>query len=91
MQKNRRFFLKNFFSSLFLLNIFLVIPYNKIQFQIKKFKKKKDKNLIWYLDESDYRGLSAVPQGTPIKRRIKIPSKFFLLGHATDKKAFPLR
>ena len=53
MLKNRRFFLKNFFSGLFLINIFLIIPYNKIQSQIKKLKKKKDKDLIWYLDESD--------------------------------------
>ncbi len=50
MKKNRRLFFKNFFSSLFLINLLFLTPFNKIQSQIKKIK---NKNLIWYLDEND--------------------------------------
>ena len=53
MQKNRRFFFKKFFSGLFLINLLFVIPFNKIQFQIKRLKKVKNEDLIWYLDEND--------------------------------------
>ena len=53
MKKNRRSFLKNIFSSLLLFNIFLISSYDKIKFSLPSIKKKKSKDLIWYLDNND--------------------------------------
>ena len=53
MNKNKRTFFKKIFSSLFLINFLLIMPYKQIQYQIIKFKKRKNKDLIWYLDEND--------------------------------------
>ena len=55
MNKIRRKFLQNFTKSLLLVNLFM--PFlnldNKFNLKNKKIKKKKQNNLIWYLDPKD--------------------------------------
>ena len=54
MNKFRRFFLVSFISSLFLLSFINSIGNTKVKFQNKKkLKKRKYKDLIWYLDMND--------------------------------------
>ena len=53
MNKLRRFFLKKFSINILLSGIFL-LNLDKMNFKnLKKIKKSKFKNLIWYLDKND--------------------------------------